>query len=65
MNRPQPTGPTPVDWQQLAAGVDALRESLRAAVAGLVDDGFTEDQARAIVAAVMAAHGKPKDGPKR
>lgn len=49
MKRPAP--PTPPDWQGIAVALDQLREVLRAMVAGLVDDGFTPEQARELVVA--------------
>jgi len=41
------------DWQAIAGAVDQLREMLRAAVAALIADGFTDEQARGIVAATI------------
>lgn len=38
-----------VDPHALADALDVMRETLRAMVAGLVADGFTDDQAHAIV----------------
>lgn len=41
------------DYTQFAGALDDVREVLRATVAGLVSDGFSEEQAREITAAVM------------
>jgi hypothetical protein len=41
--------------EALAAGVDEMRESLRAMVAGVQADGFTEREARVIVVGYFAA----------
>lgn len=38
---------------ELANSVDDVREMMRAIVAGLVADGFTDREARAIVAGVL------------
>jgi len=38
-----------IDYEDLANNVEAMREIMRALVAGLVADGFTDEQARAIV----------------
>jgi hypothetical protein len=42
-----------LDYVALAESLDALREMLRAMVAALMDDGFTEKQARAIATGVF------------
>lgn len=42
-----------VDYEELAIAMDNLREVLRGMVAGLVNDGFTDREARAIVTQVM------------
>lgn len=39
-----------IDAEALASAVDVVRETMRAFVAGLVEDGFTDEQARDIVA---------------
>lgn len=39
-------------YELLARGVDEIREMVRAVVAALVDDGFTDEQAREIVTAI-------------
>lgn len=44
-----------IDFQALAESVDELRETLRAIVAGLVQDGYTEAQARQIVVGMWAS----------
>lgn len=43
-----------IDFNEIAEVVDQLRETCRAVVAGLMDDGFTEREARAICAGVFA-----------
>jgi len=48
------------DYAALATGVDQLREALRAMVAGIVADGFTDREARVIVAGMFATM-KPGD----
>lgn len=40
------------DYNALAEGVEELREMMRAIVAGLMTDGYTEDQARELAIAV-------------
>lgn len=42
-----------IDFDELAASIETMREAFRAMVAGLVADGFTDEQARAIVVAIM------------
>jgi len=49
-----------IDYEELAANVEQMREVLRAMVAGLTADGFTDEQARAIVASVIE-RGKDDD----
>jgi len=51
----------PIDYSMLAESVDALREILSVMVAGLMNDGFTEREARAIIAGALAVH--EKNGP--
>lgn len=46
------------DTVALATAVDEIRETLRAVVAGLMNDGFSEEQARAIATGIMARMGK-------
>lgn len=41
------------DFKALVDGLDQYREVLRAMVAGLVADGFTDEQARRLVVHVM------------
>ncbi len=38
-----------IDYEELAGSIDQMREIFRAMVAGLMEDGFTEEQARALV----------------
>jgi hypothetical protein len=47
-----------VDFEALAAGVAEMREAVRAMVAGLMTDGFSEEQARDIVAGIWRSTGK-------
>jgi hypothetical protein len=47
-----------VDFEALAAGVEQMREAVRAMVAGLVADGFTDEQARDIVAGIWRSTGR-------
>ncbi len=42
-----------LDYNELAQGSDEIRESCGIVVAGLMTDGFTEKQARAIVAGLL------------
>jgi len=53
-----------VDYTKLAEGLDELREVVRSMVAGMMAEGFTEEQARGIVAGffVLAAKAKDEDG---
>lgn len=46
------------DVDALATAVDQIRETLRAIVAGLMDDGFSEEQARTITTGIVARMGK-------
>lgn len=43
-----------IDYEALATGLDQYRECLRAMVAGLMADGFTDAQARALVTRLMS-----------
>lgn len=45
---------TSVDYSQLAQSVEEFREIINALVAGLVTDGFTDREARALVAGFWA-----------
>lgn len=47
-----------LDYEDLARATDALREMVNAMVAGLVSDGFTNEQARDIVAGSFRAVGE-------
>jgi uncharacterized membrane protein YebE (DUF533 family) len=42
-----------IDYEELAANIEQMREIFRALVAGLIADGFTDDQARALVVAMI------------
>lgn len=46
------------DYAMLAEGLDEIREMLRAMVAAIVADGFTEEQARSIVTGWFTLVGK-------
>jgi hypothetical protein len=46
---------TGLDFKMLAETMDNLRETLKVMVAGVVADGFTEPEARAIVAGMFAS----------
>lgn len=50
-----------MDFNEFAAHLDVVREVLRAQVAGLVQDGFSEEQARAITAGMFNPHPKHED----
>lgn len=50
-----------MDYTELAAGVDQMRETLRSMVAGVMSEGFTEVQARDIVTGIMSANNTKKD----
>lgn len=45
-----------MDYESLAESVDTVREITRAQVAALIEDGFTERQARIIVTGIWAAN---------
>lgn len=45
---------TQSEYLELARGVDEIREMTRALVAGFVQDGFTDREARAITAGIFA-----------
>jgi hypothetical protein len=47
-----------VDYKTLADGIEKLRETLRAMVAGIMAEGFTEEQARDITVAVLTNKGE-------
>jgi hypothetical protein len=53
-------------YEQMAESIDEIRESFRAIVAGLVTDGFTDREARVIIAGIYAAESlrDRKDKPK-
>lgn len=42
-----------IDYEELAASIEQMREAFRAMVAGLTTDGFTDEQSRALVVAVF------------
>jgi uncharacterized membrane protein YebE (DUF533 family) len=46
-----------IDYEELAASVEAMREIYRAMVAALVADGFTDEQARALIVAITTNQG--------
>lgn len=49
----------------LAEGIDEMREALQAAVAAMVEDGFTEREARVILAGSFAALTKKAEEENR
>lgn len=51
--------PGDVDWQQAADSIQAMVEVLRGMRAALIADGYTDQQARDMVAALVVA------GPRR
>lgn len=50
-----------VDYVEVADGIDDLRETMRAAVAGLVSDGFTKREAHALLAGIFATRIKTEE----
>lgn len=42
-----------MDFSELAKAIDEMRETLRAIIAALVEDGFTDAQARELVVAMF------------
>jgi len=46
-----------MDYEELAVAVETMREAFRAMVAGLIEDGFTDEQARQLVVAVFINQG--------
>jgi uncharacterized membrane protein YebE (DUF533 family) len=48
-----------MDYEKLAQALEEVRETLRAMVAGLVADGFTDEQARSIIVSMYAQLAKP------
>lgn len=48
----------PIDFEDLAQATESMREVLGVMVAGLVTDGFTDEQARAIVTSLMVMNAK-------
>lgn len=49
-------------FEQFAQAIDEIRELLRAMVAGLVADGFTDEQAREIVTGMWRSSGEREEG---
>lgn len=49
-------------YEQFAQVMDEIRELLRAMVAGLVADGFTDEQAREIVTAMWRSTSEREEG---
>jgi uncharacterized membrane protein YebE (DUF533 family) len=43
------------DYEELARSVENMREIFRAMVAGLIADGFTDEQARALVVSMVTS----------
>jgi uncharacterized membrane protein YebE (DUF533 family) len=50
-----------IDFEELAASIESMREIFRAMVAGLVADGFTEEQARALVVEITTRKADDDD----
>lgn len=51
-----------IDYEALATGIGEMREAVGAMVAGLMADGFTDEQARDITAGLWRSIGrKDKD----
>ena len=50
---------TGIDYEALAATVEGVREMVNATVRGLIEDGFTDEQAREITTAFFRTVGKP------
>lgn len=48
------TEPNPIDYSALAKGVEQMRECVNSLVAGLKSDGFTDREARIIVASLFS-----------
>lgn len=48
-------------YELMAASIEMMREALRAMVAGLMQDGFTEEQAREITTAIMSRKDLEED----
>lgn len=61
MSAPDPETPTGFDYEALARSVEQTREVLASLVAGLVVDGFTDEQARSIIAGMFATMAKGSD----
>lgn len=47
------------DYTHLVSAVDSLREIVKATVAMLVDEGFTDREAREITAGMWRSFGRP------
>lgn len=50
-----------IDFEELAESIDGMREIFRAMVAGLMEDGFTEEQARALVVEITTRKADEDD----
>lgn len=50
------------DFTEFATAIDDVREAMRAMVAGLMSDGFTEEQAREMVAGMWRMAGRKDKG---
>lgn len=48
-------------YEELAAAMDEMRETSQVVVAGLVADGFTDEQARWLMVGVMTSHLRKED----
>ena len=51
-----------MDYAALAEAIDEMRESLRACVAALMEDGYTEEQARTLIVDSMHVEAMKQQG---
>jgi uncharacterized membrane protein YebE (DUF533 family) len=58
-NETSPQKVNSIDYTVLADTMDELRDALKAMVAGFTADGFTDREARAIVAGTFASMTRP------
>lgn len=52
------SGSTLINFEELAQAVEGMREVMQVFVAGLVADGFTDKEARSIIAGLFAARAE-------
>lgn len=50
-----------VDYEKVAKGAEQMREVIHAMVAALVADGFSDEQAREIIAGLWRVAGRGED----